>query len=76
MKICELLNFSFLELIKETEERLGKDQSYMLDSNKLRKELGWQDTIDLEKGIQSTIEWIDKNLDTLRNLSQEYIHIS
>jgi len=45
-----------------------------LDSDKIREELGWQDAIDLEEGIASTIEWVDSNLDTLKNLPHEYIH--
>ena len=35
-----------------------------------------QDTIDLEKGIALTIEWVDSNLDTLKNLPHGYIHKS
>ena len=73
-KICETINVKYTDLVKETEERLGKDQSYMLNSDKLRRELGWKDTIDLEEGITTTIEWVDRNLETLRNLPHEYVH--
>jgi len=75
-KICEMISFNDSDLIEETEERLGKDQSYMLDSEKIRKELEWKDRIELEAGIMSTIEWVDKNLETLRNLPHKYIHKS
>ena len=74
IKICELINVNFTDLVEESEERLGKDQSYMLDSDKLRMELKWKDTIDLKEGIVSTIEWIDNNLDSLKNLPHKYIH--
>ena len=74
IKICKAINVNFTELVEESEERLGKDQSYKLDSDKIRKDLVWQDAIDLEEGIASTIEWVDSNLDTLKNLSHEYIH--
>ena len=30
--------------------------------------------IDLEEGIESTIKWVDRNLDILKNLPHEYIH--
>ena len=76
MKICGLINVKFLDLVEISEERLGKDQSYMLDSGKIRDELGWKDTIDLEEGIKATIEWVDSNLDTLKNLPHGYIHKS
>ena len=75
-KICEMISFNDSDLIEETEERLGKDQSYMLDSEKIRKELEWKDRIELEAGIMSTVEWVDKNLETLRNLPHKYIHKS
>ena len=74
MKICELIKVNFSDLVVDYEDRLGKDQSYNLSSKKIRKELGWNDTIDLEEGIASTIEWVDRNLDTLKNLPHEYIH--
>ena len=74
IKICRSIDMNFYDLVEESEERLGKDQSYKLDSDKIRKELGWQDAMGLEEGIASTIEWVDSNLDTLKNLSHEYIH--
>ena len=75
-KICEMIDVNYTDLVKETEERLGKDQSYMLNSEKLRMELEWKDRIDLEEGIATTIEWVDKNLDILKNLPDKYIHQS
>ena len=74
VKICEFIEVNFSDLTEESEERLGKDQSYMLNSEKIRSELKWKDTIDLKSGIKSTIEWIDGNLDTLKNFPHEYIH--
>ena len=74
VKICKSIDMNFYDLVQESEEKLGKDQSYMLNSDKIRKELGWKDTINLEDGIAFTIEWIDRNLDTLKNLPHDYIH--
>ena len=39
-------------------ERLGKDAAYILDSDKARQKLGWQDTVDLGAGIEETIAWV------------------
>ena len=75
-KICEMIGINYTDLVVETEERLGKDQSYMLNSEKLREELEWRDRIDLEEGITTTIEWVDKNLEILKNLPDKYIHQS
>jgi dTDP-glucose 4,6-dehydratase len=75
-KICDFLNVNFSDLVEDSEERLGKDQSYKLDSDKIRKELGWHDKINLEKGIISTIDWVDSNIKILQKLPHEYIHKS
>ena len=74
IKICKSIDMNFYDLVEESEERLGKDQSYKLDSDKICEELRWQDTIGIEEGIASIIEWVDSNLDTLKNLSHKYIH--
>jgi len=73
-KICVLTDVAFTDLAQVAEERLGKDQAYLLDSGKIRNNLGWQDRITLDHGLQETLEWIDANLDVLRTLPQDYIH--
>lgn len=73
-KICELTDSSFTELVEETEDRLGKDQAYLLETSKLRTELGWMDHVTLETGLKQTIEWIDENIEILKTLPHDYIH--
>ena len=34
-------------------DRLGKDHAYLLNSDKIRGQLGWVDTITLEEGLKS-----------------------
>ena len=74
MKTCDLIHINYSDFVEESKERMGKDQSYMLDSNKLRKEQNWQDNINLEEGILFTVQWIDNNIDLLKNLPHNYIH--
>jgi len=38
-------------------DRPGHDRRYLLDSTKLRRELGWQPEIDFETGLRETVEW-------------------
>jgi dTDP-glucose 4,6-dehydratase len=38
-------------------DRPGHDRRYLLDSTKLRRELGWQPEISYEEGLGSTVEW-------------------
>ena len=72
--ICELLAVNFEDITLYSEERLGKDQSYFLDSTKLRKTFNWKEEFTLEAGILSTIKWAKNNYDEIRNMSWEYEH--
>ena len=71
-KICLLCNVEF-EKIEVSDERLGKDQSYLLDSSSMRKILVG-DKIDLDSGIKETISWVEDNYDLLLKLPWNYIH--
>lgn len=73
-KIASLTNVQFSDLAEVTGDRLGKDQAYLLESNKLRDELGWTDKIGLDAGLQDTLSWIDKNLDILKTQNADYVH--
>jgi dTDP-glucose 4,6-dehydratase len=72
--ICNKLNISFEKNIDIVAERLGKDSNYSLDSSKLRKELSWDDLINLDSGIDRCIKWVTNNLSTLQKQSFKYVH--
>ncbi len=73
-KICSLTGADFDSLVEVSPDRLGKDQAYLLDSNKLRDSLDWNDKVDLNEGLIDTLNWVDKNLEILKKLPQNYIH--
>jgi dTDP-glucose 4,6-dehydratase len=73
-KICELTNANFSELVEVSEDRLGKDQAYLLDSTKLRENFNWQDKVNLEQGLIDTLLWVDNNIEILKSLPADYIH--
>jgi dTDP-glucose 4,6-dehydratase len=73
-KICELTKANFTELVEVSEDRLGKDQAYLLDSTKLRENFIWQDKINLEQGLIDTLSWVDNNIEILKSLPADYIH--
>ena len=60
------------DLVEVCDERLGKDDSYLLDSSAIRKQLNWTDAIDLDEGIDDTIKWVENNLSELRDLPWDY----
>ena len=73
-KIATKMNVKFEDLVEVTPDRPGKDFAYQLDSEKIRRELGWIDEINLDNGLDRTIAWVQENLVELRNMPTEYIH--
>ena len=50
------------ESLKEiVPDRPGHDRRYLLDSSKLRDELGWSDGIGFEQGLAETVQWYADN---------------
>lgn len=73
-KICARLQADFDASVEITGERLGKDAAYMLDSTRLRTELGWCDRIGLDQGLDECVAWVDANLEALRGMPLDYVH--
>jgi dTDP-glucose 4,6-dehydratase len=44
-------------------DRPGHDRRYLLDSRKIRDELGWRDELEWEDGIAQTVAWYAENRD-------------
>jgi dTDP-glucose 4,6-dehydratase len=44
-------------------DRPGHDRRYLLDSTKIREQLGWRDEISWEDGIADTVRWYAENRD-------------
>jgi len=72
--ICDLMGVRFEDHVEVSGERLGKDSAYSLDSRKVRTTLGWQDRMPLKEGIQTVIDWVEKNFDVLKQQPFDYIH--
>jgi len=73
-RICEMTDTPFSTLAVVSEDRLGKDQAYLLDSEKIRSELNWSHRVTLDQGLEETLAWVDANLTTLKDLPADYIH--
>jgi dTDP-glucose 4,6-dehydratase len=72
--ILKQLGKSFEDCVEIASERPGKDTAYMLDTSKLRTELGWRDTISLERGIDDVIRWAERFKGDLAKLPSKYVH--
>jgi dTDP-glucose 4,6-dehydratase len=44
-------------------DRPGHDRRYLLDSSKLRSQLGWEPAIDFEQGLRETVAWYTEHRD-------------
>ncbi len=73
-KICGKLGSAFEASVEVSEERLGKDLAYMLDSSKLREELGWEARLGVDEGLDDCIAWVDRNFDALCHQNFDYVH--
>jgi dTDP-glucose 4,6-dehydratase len=73
-RICSKLEVKFEDYVELVGERMGKDSAYHLDSTKARKELGWQDHIPLEQGLDECIAWVKNNFDVLTIQPYDYLH--
>lgn len=72
--ICQRMNAKFEDVVDIAEDRPGKDAAYLLDSKESHTKLGWKDAIDLEEGIDQTINWVESNIDILKKMPLNYIH--
>jgi len=73
-RICRISKTKFNKLVKVSDDRIGKDGSYNLSSKKIENELNWRAKIDLDTGINKTLQWIDKDMTYLSKEKLNYIH--
>lgn len=66
-RVLEILNAA-PALKSYVPDRPGHDRRYLLDSSKIRAELGWQPRIDFEEGFRATVHWYRDNVDWWRPL--------
>ncbi len=72
--ICRRLDVPFESVAEVAPERPGKDHAYLMDASKARSELGWQESVTFEEGVDRTIAWIRANLDEIKGMPWDYIH--
>jgi dTDP-glucose 4,6-dehydratase len=67
------LSIPFEKLCTMTDDRLGQDSKYWLDSSKIKKDLGWVPEIDWDEGLAEMVAWGRKYLPEIRNVPTDYI---
>ena len=49
------------KLITYVTDRAGHDHRYAIDATKIKNELGWEPSLQFEKGIELKIDWYFNN---------------
>ena len=60
--------------INFVKDRPGHDIRYALNSNKIKKKLGWSPKTEFKKGIQLTLDWYFENKSYYKSLSKKDIN--
>ena len=71
-KILKNKNKKLIVMLKK--DRTGKDKAYLLSSKKIRNQLGWNPSENLEDGIKQCIEWFVKNKKNISLRDTHYVH--
>lgn len=73
--ICDILHDrrpmasgSYADLIEFVTDRPGHDRRYAIDATKIRQGLGWEPSVTLRQGLETTVDWYIKNEDWWRPL--------
>jgi len=57
------------KLITFVKDRAGHDLRYAIDATKLKKELGWQPSLQFKEGLSKTIDWYLNNSEWLNEVT-------
>lgn len=72
--VCRKMGIDFADLVEISEDRPGKDKAYLMDSQKAREKLSWEDRTSLEQGVGETVQWVKDHLNEIRQLPLDYVY--
>lgn len=79
-QICKMLdnirplaNGHYSDLITFVEDRLGHDERYAIDAQKLRDNLQWEPATSFDKGLGMTVNWYLENTDWLQVMNTQLL---
>ncbi len=63
----------FKKLITYVKDRAGHDRRYAINCDKIKRELGWKQSVTFDEGLRETVRWYLDNNDWMENIkSGEY----
>lgn len=69
---ADALGISFAELCTMTDDRLGQDARYWLDSSKIERDIGWKPQITWQEGLAEMVAWGKKYINQLQGVPMQY----
>ena len=57
------------KLITFVKDRAGHDLRYAIDASKLKRDLGWEPSLQFEEGLEKTVEWYLANEEWLQDVT-------
>jgi dTDP-glucose 4,6-dehydratase len=79
-KLCEIMaeetnkdNDYYKKLITFVKDRAGHDRRYAINCDKIKRELGWKQSVTFEEGLRKTVSWYLSNKEWMDEIkSGEY----
>lgn len=71
-RCAEAVGVKYADLVEVTDERIGQDSRYWLDSSAVREDAGWEPEIGWDEGLGEMVAWGRKYLDQLRDWPTDY----
>jgi dTDP-glucose 4,6-dehydratase len=69
---AEALDVPFEQLCEVSEDRLGQDSRYWLDSSAIKRDTGWECQIGMQEGLKDMVDWGRRYFDTLKDWPTGY----
>jgi dTDP-glucose 4,6-dehydratase len=76
-KLCKIMdrlsprtNGTYADLITFVQDRPGHDARYAIDPTRIRQELGWRPSVNVEEGLEKTVQWYLNNEDWWKPLQE------
>ena len=70
---AEALGIPFQQLCEMTEDRLGQDSRYWLDSSAIKRDVGWEPQVGWQEGLKEMADWGRKYIGQLRDWPVDYV---
>jgi dTDP-glucose 4,6-dehydratase len=72
-RCAKALGIAFEELCTMSEDRLGQDSRYWLDSSRIKDAVGWEPQIGWDQGLAEMVAWGKQYLPQIRDWPTDYV---